>query len=119
MSTEQVVQEEERTEAIARRTIADFLGHVRRYSQFAHACRGFDECLRCRECGRDGARPPDVVTLFVGVLGRWWVNATGGGHAVDYVPVDRVLPVLRAYLAQSAELRRLRRELAALRGRSA
>jgi len=73
------------------------------------SCRGYDDRIRCTVCGRDGRRAPDVVTLFVGVLGQFWINGTGGGRAVDYVPADRVLPVLRAFLAQRDERRRLRR----------
>lgn len=112
MSDDQRIPEPERVEAVARRLLADLISHARGWSVSlnGHSCRGYDDRLRCTVCGRDGKRAPDVVTLFVGTLGHWWVNGTGGGRAVDYVPADRVLPVLRAFLAQRAELRRLRAE---------
>jgi hypothetical protein len=112
VSDEQRIPETERLEAVARRAIADILAHGRRYAfnLNGHSCRGFDEKLRCNVCGRDGKCAPDVVTLFVGTLGHWWVNGTGGGRAVDYVPANLVLPVLRGYLAQRDELQKLRVE---------
>lgn len=109
--SDQRIQEPERVEAVARRTLADILNHARRPGFTAHVCTGFDARMLCTTCGRDGHREPDVVTLFAGALGQCWVNATGGGRPVDYVPVATVLPVLRAYLAQGAELRRLRESI--------
>jgi hypothetical protein len=112
MSDDQRIPESERLEAVARRLLADFLGHGRRWGRgwnsVAHRCFGFDNRARCNECGRDGNRAPDIVTLFVGTLGQWWVNGTAGGRPVEYVPASLVLPVLRAFLAQSAELHKLR-----------
>lgn len=112
MNDDQRIPEPERVEAVARRLLADLVAHARGWSVSlnGHSCRGYDDKLRCNVCGRDGKRAPDVVTLFVGVLGQWWVNGTGGGRAVDYVPANLVLPVLRGYLAQRTELRRLRIE---------
>ena len=45
--------------------------------------------------------------MLRGPLGNSGSNVMPGGRPVDYVPVATVLPVLRAYLAQGAELRRL------------
>lgn len=113
MSDDQRIPEAERVEAVARRLLADIVAHDRGWAMGlnGHSCVGYDDKLRCTVCGRDGKRPPDVITLFVGVLGHWWVNRTGGGRPVDYVPAKLALPVLRAFLAQRAELRRLTKQL--------
>jgi len=122
MKPSQTIPEGERIEAAARRLLADLLAYRRRYAPIrdaSHMCRVFDERQRCKECGRDGNRAPDVITVFVGTLGQWWVNAVGGGKETDYVPVSIVLPILRAFLAQREELRRLSVELSAQRGTGA
>lgn len=111
MSDDHRIPEAERVEAVARRLLADVAAYARGpIGLNSHSCMGYDDELRCRVCGRDGRRAPDVVTLFVGVLGQWWVNGAGGGRPIDYVPANLVLPVLRGYLAQQGELRRLRAE---------
>ncbi len=106
----QDLPENERVEGLARRAIAAILSHDRSLVSTAHACTGFDEQTRCTVCGRDGNEPAPVITVFAHALGRWWWNASGGGSAVYYVPAYTVMPVLRAYLAQRDELRKLRAE---------
>ena len=80
MSDDHRIPEAERVEAVARRLLADLVAHARGWTVNlnGHSCRGYDDELRCRVCGRDGRRAPDVVTLFVGVLGQWWVNVVAG-----------------------------------------
>ena len=103
--------EGERVEAVARRLLADIVAAAKStWHPTSHPCREYDDKMLCTECGRDGNRAPDVVTLFVHAGGSWWVNGTAGGRSTDYVPASLVLPVLREFLAQRAELRKLRAE---------
>ena len=114
MTTAPTLPESERIEATARRLIADALAYGRHWSLAKyrmHACRGFDDRMRCVECGRDSRRAPDVVTIFVDGVFNWWVNSVGGGRATEYVPADIALPIARGYLAQRDELRRLNEAL--------